>query len=90
MASFLLKEKIVYSDATLFVGNYTIRITYENSTEIKNVILTSGMEMIVVIPELSFGVVLLSCLTAVLGATLSRQKRKKSICRIYTSGFQKD
>ena len=90
MASFLLKEKIVYSDATLFVGNYTIRITYENLTEIKNVILTSGMEMIVVIPELSFGVVLLSCLTAVLGVTLLRQKRKKSIYRIYTSGFQKD
>lgn len=72
---FLLPEKVVRSDGAVYLGNYTVTVTYENETREENLLLNSSKQTTVVIPEFPSMLILpLLMISTLVLAVFSRRK----------------
>jgi len=76
--SFLLPEKVIQADETMFLGNYTIMVTYETESKTENIVLNSSRQMTVVIPEFPSILILpLLAISTLLAVILQRRNTRR-------------
>lgn len=75
IVSFLLPEEVVHADETMFLGNYTVRVTYENESKTENIVLNSSKQITVVIPEFLLILILPLLMVSTLLVVILQQRK---------------